>query len=318
MNGRAVRGDAQLTRRSVEPVATVELEARVAALPCWRGKVRLEPLPGGLSNTAFVVDDGRDRYVARCGGDIPVHHVFRDRERAATVAAHAAGLSPELVYAEPGVMVIRHIDGRALVESDLRVDIARIVALLGTCHRDLARYLAGPANTFWVFHVIRDYARTLKAGSGGGGELARYLPLVDALEARQVPLPIVFGHHDLLAGNFLDDGKRLWLIDWEYGGFGTAMFDLANLSANGALSPADDGHLLEAYFREPVYDAVQRSFDAMKVASALREAAWAMVSAIHLAVPGADYPAHATVYLARTDAALARYVERHGNLAASP
>ena len=297
---------------------TVALEARIAALPCWRGKVKLEPLRGGLSNTAFVVDDGKERYVVRCGGDIPAHHVFRDRERAASVAAHAAGLSPELVYAEPGVMVIRHIDGRTFAEAEVRANIARIVPLLATCHRELARHLAGPANTFWVFHVIRDYARSLQAArSGSDGELSRYVALADALEAQQMPLPIVFGHHDLLPGNFIDDGKRLWLIDWEYGGFGTAMFDLANLAANASFSPADDLLLLEAYFRQPVSEAVQRSFDAMKVASALREAVWAMVSAMHLAVPGADYGAHATDYLARTEAALARYAERHGNLASS-
>jgi len=296
---------------------TADLEARITALPCWRGKVKLEPLHGGLSNTAFIVDDGTERYVARCGGDIPVHHVFRDRERAASIAAHAAGLSPELIYAEPGVMIIRHIDGRTFAEAEVRANIARIVPLLATCHRGLARHLAGPANTFWVFHVIRDYARTLQgAGGGSDGELSRYVALADALEAQQIPLPIVFGHHDLLPGNFIDDGKRLWLIDWEYGGFGTAMFDLANLAANASFSPADDKLLLEAYFRQPVSDAVQRSFDAMKVASALREAVWAMVSAIHLAVPGADYGAHAADYLARTEAALARYAERHGNLAA--
>jgi thiamine kinase-like enzyme len=297
---------------------TVDLEARVAALPCWRGKVKLEPLHGGLSNTAFVVDDGTERYVARCGGDIPAHHVFRERERAASVAAHAAGLSPELVYAEPGVMVIRHVDGRTLTEAEMRANIARIVPLLATCHRELARHLAGPANTFWVFHVIRDYARTLEAARGGSdGELSRYVALAGALEAQQMPLPVVFGHHDLLPGNFIDDGTRLWLIDWEYGGFGTAMFDLANLAANGSFPPADDRLLLEAYFRQPVSDDVQRSFDAMRVASALREAVWAMVSAIHLAVPGADYRAHAADYLARTEAALARYAERHGNLVAS-
>ena len=130
-------------------------------------------------------------------------------------------------------------------------------------------------------------------------------------------LPIVFGHHDLLAGNFLDDGKRLWLIDWEYGGFGTAMFDLANLAANGAFSADDDRNLLESYFRNPVQDGIWRSFDAMKVASALREAAWAMVSAHHLAAPGADYAAHAADYVARTGTALAHYVETHGSLAVS-
>ena len=295
---------------------TADLESRIAALPCWRGEVKLEPLAGGLSNAAFIVADGAERYVARCGDDIPVHHVFRDRERAASVAAHAAGLSPEVVHCEPGVMVIRYIDGRTLAEADLRSNIGRIATLLGACHRDLARHLEGPANTFWVFHVIRDYARTLRAAPGGNDrDLERYVQLAGALEAGQMPLPIVFGHHDLLPGNLLDDGRRLWLIDWEYGGFGTAMFDLANLAANGGFSPADDLELLEAYFGRPVREELQRSFDAMKVASALREATWAMVSAIHLAVPGVDYRAHAVDYLARTDAALARYVERHGSLA---
>ena len=299
-------------------MTTVDLEARITALPCWRGRVKLEPLHGGLSNTAFVVDDGRQRYVARCGGDVPAHHVFRERERAARIAAHAAGLSPELIYAEPGVMVIRHVDGTTLTEADMRASIVRIVPLLGTCHGELARHLAGAANAFWVFHVIRDYARTLQAARGDSDiELLRYVSLADALEAQQIALPIVFGHHDLLPGNFIDDGKRLWLIDWEYGGFGTAMFDLANLAANGSFSPADERLLLEAYFRQPASDEVQRSFDAMKVASALREALWAMVSVIHLAVPGADYRARAADYLERTNAALTRYAKRHGNLVVS-
>ena len=294
---------------------TVGLEARIAALPCWRSKVSLEPLHGGLSNTAFVVDDGRQRFVARCGADIPVHHVFRERERAANIAAHGVGLSPELVYAEPGVMVIRYIDGRTLAEADLRANIERIVPLLTKCHRELARNLAGSASMFWVFHIIRDYMRTLKAARGESDvELARYAVLADELEAQQMPLPVVFGHHDLLPGNFIDDGKRLWLIDWEYGGFGTAMFDLANLSINGRFSPVDDRLLLQAYFRERVSDETQRSFDAMKVASALREAIWAMVSEIHLAAPGADYRTHASEYLERTESALTRYTETHGVL----
>ena len=294
---------------------TVDLEALITGLPCWRGQVTLELLHGGLSNTAFVVDDGTERYVARCGGDIPAHHVFRDRERAASIAAHAVGLSPELVYAEPGVMVFRHIEGRTFAEADMRANVARIVPLLATCHRELARHLVGSANTFWVFHIVRDYARALKAARGDSdGQLSRYVALAEALEAHQLPLPIVFGHHDLLPGNFIDDGKRLWLIDWEYGGFGTAMFDLANLAANGNFAPAEDQLLLGAYFQQPMNDEIQRSFDAMKVASALREALWAMVSAIHLTVPGADYLSHATEYLARTEEALMHYAERHGNL----
>jgi thiamine kinase-like enzyme len=143
-----------------------------------------------------------------------------------------------------------------------------------------------------VFHVIREYVRT-------AGADRKYLALADELERRQVPLPIVFGHHDLLPGNFLDDGKRLWLIDWEYGAFGTAMFDLANLSSNGEFDPAQDEALLAAYFDGAIRSDLRTAFAAMKAASALREALWAMVSDIHLRTPGVDYRAHAREYLRR-------------------
>ncbi len=299
---------------SSSPAASA-LAGRVVSLPCWRSKVTIAPLTGGLSNLAFVVDDGSERFVVRCGDDIPIHHVFRDRERAAIIAAHAAGLSPELVYSEPGILVIRHIAGRTFVESDLAANLARLVPLMRRCHTEVAHRVEGPANLFWVFHVIRGYVRALRdEGARPAADLATWAELADALEKAQVPLPIVFGHHDVLPANFIDDGARLWLVDWEYGGFGTAMFDLANLSANGRFTAADDRLLLEAYFGEPVSAGLQRSFDAMKVASALREATWAMVSQIHLDVPGVDYRAHADDFLERTKVALAAFEARHGRL----
>ncbi|UYN93449.1 MAG: phosphotransferase family protein [Enhydrobacter sp.] len=270
------------------------LEGRIARLPCWRGRVALEPLKGGLSNIAFVATDGAGKFVVRCGDDIPVHHVFRERERAAARAAFAAGISPEIVHVEPGITVLRFIEGRTFEEADLRRDVVRLAALLKACHRDVARHVRGPANVFWPFHVIRDYVRLID------GDPA-HLALADRLEARQVPLPIVFGHHDLLPGNFIDDGRRLWLIDWEYGAFGTAMFDLANLSSNGGYDPAQDALLLGAYFGGAVGDDLRGAFEAMKAASLLREALWAMVSDVHLRTPGVDYRAHAREYLGRLE-----------------
>jgi thiamine kinase-like enzyme len=277
-----------------------KLESRVAQLPCWRGPVALEPLKGGLTNISFVATDRGERFVVRCGEDIPVHHVFRDRERAATAAAFEAGLSPALVYAEAGIMVLRFIEGQTLGEADLAANIARIVPLLKKCHEAVGRHVRGPANAFWVFHVIRDYVTLL-------GAEPRYLTVADRLEQAQRPLPLVFGHHDLLPGNFIDDSSRLWLIDWEYGGFGTPMFDLANLSSNGNFTAADDAALLEAYFEAEADPRLRRAFLAMKVASALREALWAMVSDIHLKTPGVDYQAHAHAYTARFEAALAAF-----------
>ena len=274
------------------------LRARISRLPIWRGGVTLEPLQGGLTNISFVATDASGKYVVRCGDDIPAHHVSRERERAASRAAHEAGLSPEIVHVEPGITVLRFIEARTFTEADLRADALRIVALLKTCHREVAYRLRGAANMFWPFHVIRDYVRLIDAD-------AKYLALADRLEAAQVPLPIVFGHNDLLPGNVMDDGTRLWLIDWEYAGFGTAMFDLANLSSNGEFSAADDTALLDAYFNGKVDDALRGAFTAMKASSVLREALWAMVSDVHLKTPGADYQAHARTYLARLDRLMA-------------
>ena len=278
-------------------MASRALAERIERLSCWQGRVALEPLKGGLTNISFVATDAAGKYVVRCGEDIPVHHVFRDRERAVSRAAHAAGLAPEVMHVEPGLMVLRFVEGRVLEEKDLAANIGRIVPLIRTCHREVGRHLCGPVNAFWVFHVIRDYVRLID------GDTA-YLALADRLEAQQVPMPMVFGHHDLLPGNFIDDGARLWLIDWEYGAFGTPLFDLANLSSNGSFDTAQDRLLLECYFESGVSAELRAAFEAMKAASLLREALWAMVSDLHLRTPGVDYQAHAREYLRRLERCL--------------
>ena len=275
-----------------------DLEARISRLSCWTAPVTLAPLPGGLTNLSFRVEHAGARYVVRCGDDIPAHHIFRDRERAASVAAFEAGLSPEVIHAEPGILVLRFVEGRTFAEVDLAADVPRLAALLRRVHGEVGRRLRGPANAFWVFQVIRDYLARL-AGDGDPAPAATYAPTVDRLEALQVPLPMVFGHNDLLPGNLIDDGTRLWLIDWEYGGFGSPLFDLANLSANGAYAPGHDAVLLTRYFGHPPDPALHRAFAAMKAASALREALWARVSAVHLQRPGIDYGAHAAEYFGR-------------------
>ncbi len=287
-------------------------ESRIRALPCWHGPITLEPLKGGLSNVSFrVLEEGGRKAVARVGEDFPFHHVSRAREAATSRAAHAAGLSPRVIHDEPGVMVLEFIDGRTYGEADVRDNVAACADLLKRCHRDLARHVRGPAQIFWVFHVLRDYAATLeKAGHRNRPLLAEWMKAAERLEAAQMPLPIVFGHHDLLPTNFLDDGRRLWLIDWEYGGFGTAMFDLANIAANGSFGPAEEDTLLAAYFGGALDAVVRRSFEAMKAASALREAMWAMVSELFLDSPGVDYVAHGDEFIGRFDRLVTAFERR--------
>ncbi len=288
-------------------------EAKVRALPFWKGPISLAPLKGGVSNASFTVLDGVDTYVARVGDDYPAHHVFREAEVIASRAAFAAGLSPEMVYAEPGVMVVRFIEARTYREADVRDNAQRCVEIVKRCHRDMASRVSGRANFFWVFHVLRDYFRSLSvANHPHAASIPTWTRDLARLEAAQVSLPIVFGHHDLLPTNFMDDGTRLWLIDWEYGGFGTAMFDLANIASNNQFNEMAEHQLLEHYFERAPNEALLRAFSAMKTASALREAVWGMVSEIHLAAPGVDYVAYARDHLARYVQVLANYNARFG------
>jgi len=277
-------------------------------LPCWDGPIAAEPLHGGLSNEAWKVVDAQGAHVVRFGVDFPFHHVSRAREVMVARAAHAAGFAPKVEYAAPGVMVLEYLAARTWTEADLRAHPDRIAALLRDFHSRMPEHVAGEANLFWVFHEIRDYARTLRAGASlHAPDLPRYLALADELEAAQVPLPIIFGHHDLLPANLLEGDGRLWLIDFEYAGFGTAMFDLAGVAGNGGMDDDQARALLCAYFGAPPDPALWRAFSAMRCAALLREAMWAMVSQLFLAAPGADYDAHARDYLGRLEAALERY-----------
>ncbi|HEY6335790.1 MAG TPA: phosphotransferase [Alphaproteobacteria bacterium] len=275
------------------------IEERIARLPCWSGIVEAAALQGGITNRNFLVRDRHSQFVVRVGDDIPVHGVMRFNELAASRAAHAAGLSPEVVYAEPGIVALRFVEGRTLKPEDVRerTMLARILPLLKRCHSEVAKHLRGPVLAFSPFHIIRDYGATLAAASGRrSGEIPRLVEIAERLELAVGPYRPVFAHNDMLAANFLDDGDRLWLIDWEYAGFGHALFDLGGLAANNRLAREDETWLLEAYFAKPIDDELHRRYAAMKCAAALREALWSHVSEIHSAL---DYD-----YVGYSDACL--------------
>lgn len=286
----------------------VTSEDRIRALKCWHGRLSIEPLKGGISNESWKVTDARGKHVVRFGHDYPFHHVERSREVMVARAAHAAGFSPTIEHAEQGVMVSAFLEAKTFDASDVRANADRILLLLKDFHQTMPAHVSGTANLFWVFHVIRDYARTLKAGNS---RMLRWVPgfvdLADELEAEQIALPIIFGHHDLLPANFMDDGEKLWLVDFEYAGFGTAMFDLAGFSSNAGFGSDETEALLHAYFGQAPDEKMARAMSAMQCASLLREAMWSMVSELHLNAPGVDYENYTAENLAKLDTALAAH-----------
>jgi thiamine kinase-like enzyme len=289
-----------------------EAARRTRALACWRRPVEPVPLGGGISNHNFLVDDGDARFFVRIGEDFLVHNVLRRFELAASRAAHAAGIAPEVVYAEPGAMVFRCVEGRTLAPADLCSEtmLERVVPLVRTAHHAIPKHFRGPTPIFWVFQVLRDYAARLAADNHRlAADLPRYIAAAERLEQAVGPVEIAFGHNDLLAANLIDDGSRLWLVDWEYGGFNSPLFDLGGLASNNELSPSLQERLLELYFEQPVSDDLRGRYQAMKCASLLREAMWSMVSEIHLTIDF-DYHAYTAENLARFEQAYESFQAR--------
>ena len=294
-----------------EPPATSQ--DRIRALPIWRGPISIEPMKGGLSNESWLVKDGSGQFVVRFGKDYGFHHVSREREIITARAAHAAGFAPEVRYSAPGVMVTRYLGARTYTGEDVRADIDAIAETVRRFHQEMPKHVSGAGFMFWPFHVVRDYARTLEAGNSRMAHaLPGYVALAEELEAAQTPLPIVFGHNDLLPANFLHDGRRLWLIDFEYAGFSTAMFDLAGIASNASMNDAESKNLLAIYFGAEPSAEILHSHAAMQCASLLREAMWSMVSELYLTAPGANYVAYTDENLSKLAAALAAYREKYG------
>ena len=278
-----------------------EAATRIAALPCWSGKVDPEPLSGGMTNRNFLVSDRALRFVVRIGDDMPLHGILRFNERAASRAAYAAGISPLVVFADHGIMVLQFIDGKTYSADDIRdpKNFPRVVDLLTRAHVDIAPHLEGPVLIFWVFHILRGYIANLRQSqSPRQSLLSSLVPCATKLEAAVGDMRLVFSHNDLLAANFIDDGKRLWLIDWDYAGYNSPLFDLGGLASNNQFDDELTNTLLERYFGR-VNDELLNQFYAMKCASLLRETMWSIMSELYSTI---DFD-----YVSYTDENLKRF-----------
>ena len=288
---------------------TTDYFKRVESLNCWEHTIHCEPLEGGITNRNFLVEHGNEKFFVRLGVDIPVHGVYRFNELAASRAAHKCGISPEVVYAETGAMVLRFINGKTLEPENLRniSTLKKVVPLLKTCHKQMPLYLPGSSLIFWVFQVIRGYVNTLKESKSRMiQKLSRFMEINHKLEKTVGTIDLFYGHNDLLSGNFIEDNNRLWLVDWDYAGFNSPLFDLANLASNNEYAEGLERELLEMYFENEVSDDLWKRYFAMKCASLLRESMWSMVSEIY-SILDFDYLQYTAENLERFESTFAEF-----------
>ena len=251
----------------------------IQSIPIWKNNIEIKTIDGGLTNQNFLVQENSNKFVVRLGDDIPEHLVSRSNELIASKAASEANIGPKIIYSDKGILVLEYIESTTLTAKDVRDKIDLIIPVLKKIHLEIPKKIFGQSLIFWVFHVIRNYEKFLKDNKSSYTNLLPDLLSQSAkLEKNSSPYEIVFGHNDLLPGNFLDDGSRLWIIDWEYAGFNTPLFDLGGLASNCDFSQKEEIHLLENYFDKKIDDKLLLQYHSLKCASLLRETMWSMVA----------------------------------------
>lgn len=222
-------------------------------------------LHGGLSNANYLLEADGDSYVVRIGCENwDLLGISRLREESAERSAVAAGISPELVafFQPEGYSVTRFLIGAHAVPIDRftsRDMIPRICSVLHDVHA-----LDPIDGVFDPFADIKRWVAVVHARDTPWP--VRLEPLLERVrDTSRLGTPPteadrVLCHNDPYHLNFLDDGTRLWLIDWEYAGMGDRMYDLAGVGS--VLDGAGRDLLLEAYFGT-VEPSVRRDLDAM-------------------------------------------------------
>lgn len=207
---------------------------------------------GGLTNRVFRLGDK----CLRLPGAGTEKYIDRAAEALAAGAAARAGVSPELLHADPetGVMVTRFLEAETMSPAAFRSrpgSAARAGEALRRLHDSGAAFAA----RFELFAMIDSYLAVLKGTDvalpdGYHAVVAEADGAVrPALAARE--LPIRPCHCDPLCENFLDAGDRMWIVDWEYAGMNDPMWDLGDLSVEGGFEEAQEEALIRAYFGGP-------------------------------------------------------------------
>jgi thiamine kinase-like enzyme len=275
-----------VTEDAIGEILTGELRDQLVRamqrLPEIAGReLTLRPLSGGITNRNFLIEAAGtdDRWVIRlAGNDTHLLGISREVEHAATVAAAGVGVGPEVTaFIRPeGYLVTRFIVGSPVSDEAVhRPQTLRRVA------DSLRRIHDGPAipGLFVPFRIVEAY-RALA--------LARGVPIPIEYElaqsvARRIELAFLTSpvelrpcHNDLLNANFIDDGARIRIVDWEYAGMGDPFFDLGNFSINHELTPEEDSQLLAAYDGAARPARLARLM-LMRTVSDFREAMWGVL-----------------------------------------
>jgi thiamine kinase-like enzyme len=282
-----------------------ELAAIIARLEPELGPLegRPRPLEGGITNRNFRLRMGGEDLVLRlCDRGAEVLGIDRTTEEIASRRAAAERIAPPVVafLADVPALVTRWLPGGDVPLEDMRTPVvmAQVAAMLRRLH-------ATPAlpSAFAIFRLVEQQRALADGLPDSYDDLLALAHRIEGALTGPDHVPVSC-HNDLLTANFVRDGSRVCIVDWEYAGMNDRFFDLGNLSVNNGFDADDDRALLELYFDEPVTGARFASLQLFRIISDFREAMWGAVQ-LRRSSLDFDYAAYANEHFTRLERAAA-------------
>ena len=265
------------------------IEEAVSQISDWKNKnVSIHPLSGGLTNSNFKVEvDGTPYFVRVPGESTELLAIDRNNEYHNAKSASAAGVAPKILYHLPdyNVMVIEFLDGKtmskeSLNEKGMPTRMAQAIKKLNQGPRFLL--------DFNMFRLTEYYLnlcneRGIKTPDGYTERMDIFKRIEQAMNVK--PLDTVPCNNDLLAENYIDDGKQLWLIDYEYSGNNDPTFELGNTCQEMQFNDEQISEVCTTYFGEAKTNMIAR----MKLNMIMSDVGWGLWAAIQANISTIDF-----------------------------
>ena len=273
---------------------------------------------GGLTNLVHRVDMMGCSVIVRIAGGGTEQYIDRAVEAHNADAAARSGVSPEVLFADPetGLMISTAVPNIETMTAKNFASRAGSAARAGAALAKLHRSGEVFEFHFEPFLMIEGYLKTLstkdvKLPDGYDVVVAAAAPIKEVLTKADVALAPC--HCDPLCENFLDDGHRMWIVDWEYSGMSDPLWDIGDLSVEAAMNAAQEAELLTAYFGRK---ATAAEMGRIVIHKAMCDLLWTLWGLIQHADknPAEDFWAYATGRFERCkalmqDASFQRHVD---------
>ena len=271
------------------PGAT-ELESAFGALldqvPLVKNRTSVTELSGGLTNRNLAIDADGTKYVARISSNSSdLLNINREDEYKNTIIAADVGIGATVHDYLPGqgLLLISYINGKTFGAQDIANNLPRVAKSVKTLHS------AKPfVSDFNMFTLQKRYLDIVQSNNFIYPD--KYLDyeghIADLKKALSVlPSEIVPCNNDLLPGNFIDDGEKIWLIDYEYSGNNDACFELGNIWAEAFLEYDALVELIDAYYGAHRPEKIARAW----LQSLMAKYGWTLWAAIQASISDIDF-----------------------------